>query len=97
MDTGDRMSYGDQGAAATKLEDLVAAGFPGELVVLPSGGSMTAARLARNLANPLTVTLSVGPQPPTPTAGSPTVPPPTRTPTQPPTRYPVFLPWTWKR
>jgi hypothetical protein len=91
------MSYGDHGVFGDKLTDTVAAGFPGELVVLPPGGSVTAAKLAQNRANPLEIAVSVGPLPPTATAGPPTVPPPTRTPTEPPTRFPVFLPWTYQR
>ena len=66
------------------------AGFPGQLVVLPNGGAMTAAKLARNLANPLQVTVSVGPLPPTPTPGGPTATPPA-------TRHFAFLPFALKR
>jgi hypothetical protein len=99
-DTGDYMSYGDNGAHAEKLDDFLTAGFPGQLVVLPSAGAMTAAKLARNLANPLQITITVGPLPPTPTPGGPTLTPTvTRTPspTSGPTRHFAFLPIALQR
>lgn len=95
-DTGDYMSYGDNGARAETLDDFMTAGFPGQLVVLPASGPLTAAKLARNLANPLAITVSVGPLPPTPTPGGPTE-TPRPSPTAGTTRHFAFLPFALKR
>jgi hypothetical protein len=100
-DTGDKKSFGDNGVAAATLNDFNHAGFPGQLVVLPVGGHISAAQLADNAAHPLTYTLRVGELPPTATPGGDTAtPPPTRTATAPPTVPPkpaaVYLPVAWR-
>jgi hypothetical protein len=97
-DTGDGLSYGDNGVAAANLEDFTASGFPGELVVLPVGRQLTAQQLSENLANPLVVTVTSGPAAPTATPGAatptgmPVEPTPTVRPTAGVDRHPIFVP-----
>lgn len=71
-DTGDGQSWGDAGVFAPDAESLLAAGFPGEMVVLPAGSSVTAAGLAAQFLQPLQVVVtSAGSQPATATRAAP--------------------------
>jgi hypothetical protein len=54
-DTGDHMSFGDTGVAASSLAELAAVGFLGEMVMLGPEESTSAPELAEQLANPLVV------------------------------------------
>lgn len=91
-DTGDKKSYGDNGVMASTLEELNSAGFPGEMVVLPVGRSVTAAQIAENMAKPLVVTTKAGslPAPRTPSVPTPTA-HPTAHPTAAPTARPTVI------
>lgn len=66
-DTGDGASWADQGVAAPDVASLLAAGFPGQVVVLPAGSPVSAPALAAQAAQPLTAKVVDGSGPP-PTA-----------------------------
>lgn len=60
-DTGDQMSYGDNGISASTINGLVEVGFLGQMVALAPDSDVTAADLAEQLANPLVVEVDVAP------------------------------------
>jgi hypothetical protein len=69
-DTGDGRSFGDQGVAADELDDVIAADFPGHVVISPADMGDVGARLAENLAAPVSVRIEIGNAPPTATASA---------------------------
>lgn len=81
MDTGDGQSWADSGVAAPDVASLLAAGFPGEIVILPAGSPVSAASLAAQFAAPLTASV-VG------SSGPPPSPQPSPTPSPRPTDQP---------
>ena len=89
-DTGDGRSIGEHGVTAEEIGDLFGAGFPGEMVVVPTGEQgPTAEQLLDARAQPLTVRVdSVSGGPPEPTAT------PTPTPTPEAQTFTVHLPWS---
>lgn len=58
-DTGDKMSYGDNGVSASSLGALVEVGFLGQMVALGKDDPMTAQELAEQLANPIEVQVTI--------------------------------------
>jgi hypothetical protein len=58
-DTGDKMSYGDNGIIASTFDGLVDVGFLGQMVALAPGEAVTAEDLAEQWANPIVVNVDV--------------------------------------
>lgn len=58
-DTGDQMSYGDSGVSASSFAELAAVGFLGQMVALAPDHTVSAARLAEQLANPLEIEVTL--------------------------------------
>jgi len=58
-DTGDKMSYGDNGVIGMSLDALANVGYLGQMVALSPGGDITAADLAEQLANPIVIEVMV--------------------------------------
>jgi hypothetical protein len=58
-DTGDKMSYGDNGVVSNTVDGLGDVGFLGQMVALHPDSEVTAEDLAEQLANPIVIEIEV--------------------------------------